>query len=70
VTLTVELACAGKFMPSLKMAGNGLVKQRALGVARVVEFAAMIWLRKAKSPNRCRFGLLSFDSCLCFIQKR
>ena len=30
VTRAVELACAGKFMPSLEMVGNGLVKQRAL----------------------------------------
>ena len=30
VTLAVELACAGKFMPSLEMVGNGLAKQRAL----------------------------------------
>ena len=38
VALAVELACAGKFMPSLEVLGNGLVQQRALRVARVVEF--------------------------------
>ena len=37
VILSVELACAGKFMPSLETVGNGLVKQRALRMARVVE---------------------------------
>ena len=37
VALAVELACAGKFMPSRKVLGYGLVEQRALGVARVVE---------------------------------
>jgi hypothetical protein len=38
VALPVKLACAGKFMPSLEVLGYGLVSQRALGVARVVEF--------------------------------
>jgi hypothetical protein len=37
VALPVELACAGKFIPSLEMFGNGLVKKGALGLARVVE---------------------------------
>jgi hypothetical protein len=37
VALAVELACTGEFMPSLEMFGNGLVEQRALRVARVVE---------------------------------
>ena len=38
VTLAIELACAGKFMPSLEVLGNRLVDQSAFGVARVVEF--------------------------------
>ena len=38
VELTVELACAGEIEPGLEMLGNGLVQQRALGVAWVVEF--------------------------------
>ena len=38
VALPVKLACAGKFMPSLEVLGYGLVEQRALRVARVVEF--------------------------------
>jgi hypothetical protein len=38
VTLAIELACAGKFMPSLEVLGNRLVEQSAFGVARVVEF--------------------------------
>ena len=38
VTLPVELAGTGQRMPGLKMFGNGLVQQRALGVARGVEF--------------------------------
>ena len=37
VALAIELTCAGEFMPGLEMFGNGLVEQRALGVARVVE---------------------------------
>ena len=38
VTLAVELAGAGQFKPGLEVLGCGLVQQRALGVARVVEF--------------------------------
>ena len=38
VALPVELAGTGEFMPGLKVLGNGLVQQRTLGVARVVEF--------------------------------
>jgi hypothetical protein len=37
VALAVELACAGKFMPSLEVVGNDLVELRALGEAGVVE---------------------------------
>jgi hypothetical protein len=37
VALPVELTCAGEFMLGLEMFGNGLVEQRALGVAWVVE---------------------------------
>jgi hypothetical protein len=40
IALAVELAGAGKFMPSLEALGYGLVEQRALRVARVVE----LWL--------------------------
>jgi hypothetical protein len=35
--MTVELDLAGQFKPGLEMFGIGLVKQRALRVARVVE---------------------------------
>lgn len=38
VALPVKLACTGEFMPGLKVFGNRLVEQRALRVARVVEF--------------------------------
>ena len=38
VALAIELTCAGEFMPGLKVLGNGLVEQSALGVAWVVEF--------------------------------
>ena len=38
VALAVKLARAGKLKPSLKVFGYGFVEQRALGVARVVEF--------------------------------
>ena len=38
VALAVELASTGEFMPGLEVLGNGLVEQRPLGVARVVEF--------------------------------
>ena len=38
VALPAELACAGQLKPGLVMLGHGLVEQRALGVARVVEF--------------------------------
>ena len=38
VTLAVELAGAGQLKPGLEVLGYGLVQQRALGVARVVEF--------------------------------
>lgn len=37
VALAVELTRAGEFMPSLEVFGNGLVQQRALRVAWVVE---------------------------------
>ena len=37
VALAVELTCAGELMPGLEVLGNGLVEQRAFGVARVVE---------------------------------
>ena len=37
VTLAVELAGAGQLKPGLEVLGYGLVQQRALGVARVVE---------------------------------
>ena len=38
VALAIELTCAGELMPGLEMFGYGLVEQRALRVARVVEF--------------------------------
>lgn len=38
ITLTVELACAGELKPGFVVFGNGLVEQRSLGVARVVEY--------------------------------
>ena len=38
VALAVELACTGERVPGLEVLGNGFVEQRALGVARVVEF--------------------------------
>ncbi|WP_413882004.1 hypothetical protein [Candidatus Aalborgicola defluviihabitans] len=37
VALAVKLTGTGQLKPGLKMLGYGLVKQRALGVARVVE---------------------------------
>lgn len=37
VALPVELPRTGEFMPGLKMFSNGLVGQRAFGVARVLE---------------------------------
>ena len=44
VALTVELPRAGQIKPSLVVLGYGLVKQCALGVARVVEFEfGRIW---------------------------
>ena len=38
VALPVKLACTGEFMLGLKVFGNRLIEQRALRVARVVEF--------------------------------
>jgi len=38
VAQSVVLACTGKIQPSLVVLGHRLVQQRALGVARVVEF--------------------------------
>lgn len=38
ITLPVKLARAGKLKPGLKVLGYRLVQQRALGVARLVEF--------------------------------
>ena len=38
VALPVELAGAGQLKPGLEVLGNGLVEQRALWMARVVEF--------------------------------
>jgi hypothetical protein len=38
VALPVELAGTGQLKPDLEVFGNGLVEQRALRVARVVEF--------------------------------
>jgi hypothetical protein len=37
VALAVKLACAGQLKPGLEVLGYGLVEQRALGVAPVVE---------------------------------
>mgnify|MGYP003380913817 CR=1 FL=1 len=37
VALAIELTGTGQLKPGLKMLGYGLVKQRAFGVARVVE---------------------------------
>ena len=37
VALAVKLAGTGQLKPGLEVLGNGLVEQRALGVARVVE---------------------------------
>lgn len=42
VALAIELTCAGEFMPGLKVFCNRLVEQRALRVARVVEFGLCI----------------------------
>jgi hypothetical protein len=36
VALPVELTCAGKFIPSLEMFGNGLVEKGALGLPQFV----------------------------------
>jgi hypothetical protein len=33
IALSIELVCAGKFIPSLEVVGNGLVEQRALRMA-------------------------------------
>ena len=38
IALPIELACTGKVCPSLVVLGYRLVQQRALGMARVVEF--------------------------------
>ena len=38
VALAVELACADHVKPGLEVVGNRLVEQRALRVARVVDF--------------------------------
>ena len=58
VTLPVELTCAGKFMPSLEMVGNGLVGQSALSKSLVVEFGFCTGL---PGPSEKR--------CLCFVQR-
>ena len=38
VALAAELAGTGQLKPGLEVLGDGLIQQRALGVARVVEF--------------------------------
>ena len=48
----VALAGTGQRMPGLKVFGNGLVEQRALGVARVVELGF-----GARLPARMRMRL-------------
>jgi hypothetical protein len=58
VALAVELTCAGEFMPSLEVFGNGLVEQRALGEARVVEFGL-----GARLPTRKRMQVQLRGTC-------
>jgi hypothetical protein len=38
IALAVKLACAGQLKPSLEVLGYGLVQQRTLRMARVLEF--------------------------------
>ncbi len=52
VALAVELAATGQLKPGLEVLGYGLVEQRALGVARVVE----LWLC-IRWPTRVRMRL-------------
>jgi hypothetical protein len=52
VALAVELTGSGQLKPGLKILGNGLVEQRALGVARVVEFGLC-----SRLPARMRMRL-------------
>ena len=52
VALAVELTGSGQLKSGLKMLGNGLVEQRALGVARVEEFELC-----SRLPARMRMRL-------------
>ena len=56
VALAVELACTNQLKPGLEVLGYGLVQQRALGVARVVELGFCTRL-----PARVRMRVL----CAC-----
>ena len=55
VSLAVKLARAGQLKPGLEMLGNGLVQQRAFGVAGVVElgFGCCCWLCCSKRSVAC-----------------
>jgi hypothetical protein len=55
VTLPVELTCAGKFMPSFEVVGNGLAEQCALSTARVVEFVLATGLPVQPEKHYPRF---------------
>ena len=52
ITLPVELTCTGELKPGLEEFGNGLVQQRALGVARVVGFSLGV-----RWPARFQMGV-------------
>ena len=53
VTLPIELSCAGQVKPGLQVLGNGLVQQRALGVARVVELGLCTRLSARMRARAC-----------------
>ena len=54
VALAIELAGTGQLMPSLEVFGYGLVQQRALGVARVVELGLCTRCGPARMRMRLR----------------
>lgn len=56
VTLPIELACTGERVPGFQVFGNGLVRQRALGVARVVELGfGRCWPTRVRMRVRVRW---------------
>lgn len=56
VALAVELTRTGHRVPGLEVFGNGLVKQRALRMARVVEFEfASRWPTRVRMQMRLRW---------------